>query len=74
MALDLGDVRPPVLREATVRALDPLRRFPHFVRHAYAVVWDRGKLEEALDLSLAAWPSFRADAETFVAWARSVAA
>ncbi len=46
MALELPGIRPAVLQAKTVNALRPVLKFRHFVRHAYAVAWDRDRVVE----------------------------
>ncbi len=43
-ALELEGIRPPLLSPETVRELHELRGFRHFVRHAYSVDLDGGRL------------------------------
>ena len=44
-ALDIPGVRPVLLRPATIDAADHLRRFRHFLRHAYAAEIDAQRLD-----------------------------
>jgi len=59
-ALTIEGVRPPLLTPATVAALHDLRAFRHFVRHAYAVELDAGRLAD-LQVRTAALRSALAD-------------
>lgn len=68
MTLNLPEVRPAVLREPAVAALRPLLRFRHFVRHAYAVAWNAGRLQEVVSMTHEAWPLVSADLGVFLAF------
>ncbi len=65
MALDLPTVRPAVLRPGTSSALIPILKFRHFVRHAYAVGFDAGRLSEVLLRLQSVWGDVRADLQVF---------
>jgi hypothetical protein len=43
--LAIPNVRPAILKEEVVDAADQLRRFRHFLRHAYGAELDLGRLE-----------------------------
>lgn len=45
-ALDLEEIRPPLLSRETVIQLHDMRAFRHFVRHAYAVDLDAERLAD----------------------------
>ncbi len=66
--LDVEAVRPPVLREGTIKALRDYLAFRHFIRHAYGVelFWERFA-SKALGLP-DVFDSFRTDIEMFVSF------
>jgi hypothetical protein len=68
VTLALPAVRPAVLAESTADALRPLLRFRHFVRHSYAVAWDRQRLAEVLQHAEEAWPQARDDLARFTSF------
>lgn len=73
MGVEVAGVRPPVLREATARALDEYLRFRHLFRSLYGfeLVWERiVPLLEALDATHALVTS---DLEAFDAFLEAVA-
>jgi hypothetical protein len=65
MALDLPDVRPPVIRAETRQALALLLAFRHFFRHAYAVPLDPARIAQTGQALLDAAPLVTADLKTF---------
>ncbi|MCA9513530.1 MAG: hypothetical protein KC635_01155 [Myxococcales bacterium] len=67
MALAIDGVRPAVLTEATLAGLDTLRRFRHFVRHAYTATLEPARLEEVVAVLRAAHPAARAEIAAFAA-------
>lgn len=66
VTLPLPTVRPAVLGETTADGLRPLLRFRHFVRHSYAVAWDRKRLAEVLRHAEEIWPQTRDDLARFM--------
>ena len=67
MALDILEIRPPVLREETRDRLDTFLRFRHIFRNLYAfnLQWEKVKgLAEAVP---EAWSALHTDLEGFVA-------
>lgn len=68
MTLDLPSVRPPVLREATARALDEFLRFRHLFRNVYGfeLAWPR--LRALLERLPNAWRALDEDLERFLAF------
>lgn len=63
--LDIPEVRPPVLHESSSAAADQLRRFRHFLRHAYAAELDSERVRQLAATWLAAVPSLAADLDRF---------
>ena len=49
MSLEIAGVRPRVIVEPIHADLDLLRRFRHIVRHAYAVEYDWGEMQAAIE-------------------------
>jgi hypothetical protein len=68
MTRALDDMRPAVLHAETAKQLQPLLRFRHFVRHAYAVAWDPKRIDEVLAAAQRVWPRVRADMDEFLAF------
>lgn len=64
--LEIETVRPPILSEGSFAAVDELRRFRHFLRHAYAVTLDPPQIEQLAGAWFAAEASVRADLMAFV--------
>lgn len=67
-ALTIEGVRPPLLSPATVVALHDLRAFRHFVRHAYAVELDAGRLADLQRRSASLRPALEADLDLLDEW------
>ncbi len=65
MALDLGEVRPPVLSKATVSDLDEYRKFRHRVRSIYASHLDPHRMEDLVADLPAVWRQARRELEEF---------
>lgn len=72
-ALDIEGVRPPVLAPELEPALDELRRFRHFVRHAYAAALEWGRVQQAARVWLAALPRLQRDLDAFDAFLTELA-
>jgi hypothetical protein len=49
MALDVPDIRPPLIYQETLECLDELRRFRHVFRSAYTVNLDQSRLNLVID-------------------------
>lgn len=67
-ALRIEGIRPPLLANATVVALHDLRAFRHFVRHAYAVELDAGRMADLQRRSAALRPDLETDLDRLDAW------
>jgi len=65
MCLDVPEVRPPVLRRRTQRALDRYRRFRHLARNVYGFDLDWERLEPLLRDLPGVWGDLRSDLEAF---------
>ncbi|MFW6012111.1 MAG: hypothetical protein ACOC92_00205 [bacterium] len=72
-ALTIEGIREPLLSEPTVDALHELRGFRHFVRHAYAVKLDPGRLADLQRRSAALRPRLEADLDRLDEWLQEVA-
>lgn len=72
-SLDIPKVRPPVL-SASVPAADELRRFRHFVRHAYAAPLDAARVRELAGAWQAARPALASDLDRFEDFLEQLAA
>lgn len=66
MALELPGVRAAVLKGETVVALRPLLKFRHFVRHAYAVVWDANRIADVEAQTRSTWSLVERDLGYFL--------
>jgi hypothetical protein len=66
MALDLENIRPPVISESNLRCLDELRAFRHFFRHAYDLDLQEKKFSIVVSSVHELKKSFREDLEKFV--------
>jgi hypothetical protein len=64
-SLRIPNVRPPVLREAVVKVADQLRRFRHFLRHAYAAELSVERLRKLANAWLAERSELDADLDEF---------
>jgi hypothetical protein len=72
-ALAIEGVRKPLLSEPTVIALHDLRAFRHFVRHAYAVTLDRGRLADLQRRAAALRRDLERDLDALDDWLRELA-
>jgi len=72
--LDIPQVRPPVLGEASIRCADRIRRFRHFLRHAYGVALDEGKVDANARTWLAGVDDLNEDLDRFEAFLLRLAA
>lgn len=61
--LEIDKVRPAILGQRSLEAADQLRRFRHFLRHAYPVRLDPAKIEPVAEMWLAAFPDVEGDLE-----------
>lgn len=68
MTLDLPGVRPPVLREETVHALDEFLRFRHLFRNLYGFELEWPRVRNLLERLPAAWNEVEADLDRFLAF------
>ena len=66
MALDLPEVRPPVLSKAAATGLDEYRKFRHLVRNIYASNLDPGRMETLVASLPSVWNQVRQDISAFV--------
>lgn len=65
MTLDLGKVRPPVLRTDTADRLDELRRFRHLVRNIYAANLVPGRIGPIVEGLPELWVDVRSQLNAF---------
>lgn len=73
MAVDLPEVRPAILRQDTVRALDDFLRFRHVVRNVYAFDLKAERLADLIDKLEPTFALAGADLLAFAAFLESVA-
>jgi hypothetical protein len=74
MTFELEGIRPAVLRRETASSLQPVLRFRHFVRHAYAVAWDAERISEVIAGARLAWVDVHADLSAFLRFLKGAAA
>ncbi len=72
MMLDLPGLRPPVLIEHTVRALDEFRRFRHVVRNVYAEHLDPQRIGDLVQKLAPLWTELKAELAAFADFLESV--
>jgi hypothetical protein len=72
--LDVPEVRPPVLSVRSARAADRLRRFRHFVRHAYAAELDPDQLTRLASVWNEIQPDLESDLDAFERFLQNLAA
>jgi len=65
MALDLPEIRPPVIQADTARRLDEYRKFRHLVRNVYASNLDAARVERLVDDLPETWGQVRRDLADF---------
>jgi hypothetical protein len=65
MAVDLPDIRPPVISEDLAAELDRYRGFRHVVRHVYAYVLDPRRVGELVERLPSTLERLRAELTTF---------
>lgn len=66
MTLDIDGIRPPLINEKLAEALEELRAFRHFFRHAYSYVIDSKKLILILDKYEFIKKNYKKDVEKFL--------
>jgi len=66
MTLELPGVRPPVLREGTVQALDEFLRFRHLFRNVYGFELQWSRLQALLEQLPRAWNRVETDLDRFL--------
>ncbi len=71
--LEIEQVRPPILRPASLAAADELRRFRHFLRHAYAASLDPERVARVAASWTSAFASVDADLDGFRDFLRRLA-
>jgi hypothetical protein len=74
MGVELPQLRPAVLREATVESLDEFLRFRHVVRHIYAFLLNRERLEPLATEARPTWVQVKQDLSHFIAFLRQIGA
>jgi hypothetical protein len=72
-ALDIEDIRPPLISRATLAGLHELRGFRHFVRHAYAVDLDPERLSDLRRRAVELRPGLETDLDRLEAWLTEIA-
>jgi hypothetical protein len=72
-ALVIEKVRPAILGPAALAAADELRRFRHFLRHAYAAALDPARVATRGDQWLGAFAELQTDIDRFCAFVESLA-
>lgn len=70
MGTRIEGMRPALLSSSTAELLDELRRFHHFVRHAYAAKLDADRIGRIVQIALDLKEPFRQDMENFLAQLR----
>jgi hypothetical protein len=73
MALEMGELRPVVLRPETAVQLDEYRRFRHLVRNNYTTHLDEDRLAPLAEDITTVWSSVRDDLENFIAFLDTLA-
>jgi len=71
--LEIERVRPAILGAASLAAADELRRFRHFLRHAYAASLDPGRVARVATSWTSAFASVEADLDGFRDFLRRLA-
>lgn len=70
MKMKIIGIRPALLSSSTAELLDELRRFHHFLRHAYAAKLDADRVSKIVQIALDLKEPFRQDMENFLAQLR----
>jgi hypothetical protein len=65
MSLEIPQIRPQVLSQVSIRFLDKIRAFRHFIRHAYDCELDELQLASLQALLRSEFPSVEGDLEKF---------
>ena len=65
MALDVPNIRPALLSQASVSVLDRIRAFRHFIRHAYDCALDPKELKLIQKLLETGFPALEKDLKVF---------
>jgi hypothetical protein len=61
--LEIDKVRPAILGQRSLEAADQVRRFRHFLRHAYPVRLDPAKIESVAQVWLTSFSDVEGDLE-----------
>jgi hypothetical protein len=72
--LEIPAVRPPILRSEVIAAADQLRRFRHFLRHAYAAELEASRLKRLVDRWQRVLPALQSDLDAFERFCEQLAA
>jgi chorismate mutase len=72
-ALEIERVRPPILGNSALAAADDLRRFRHFLRHAYAASLDAARIARVAASWTSAFQAVEADLDAFSDFLRRLA-
>lgn len=72
--LAIPGIRPAIFGEQTREALDELRKFRHFFRHAYALDLRSDKLERVLAFFISGHPAIDLDLQGFVTFVETTIA
>ncbi len=73
MALDVPDVRPPVLEQDTANKLDEYRKFRHRIRNIYATNLDPDRMAHLVTGLTSLWPQIRAQLAAFTEFLNELA-
>ena len=73
MALDLGDIRPPVLGSETAAWLDEYRKFRHLVRNIYTTNLDINRIEHLVEDLPELWEELRQELNAFLQFLGAIA-
>lgn len=73
MALDIPDVRPPVIQTTTADQLDEYRKFRHRVRNIYTTNLDPERMAHLVLRLPTLWPQIRSELERFTQFLRGLA-
>ena len=73
MALDLPNVRPPVIQRETAMHLDEYRKFRHRIRNIYATSLDPDRMQSLIEALPTLWASVREEIAAFSEFLDSLA-
>jgi hypothetical protein len=73
MALDLEDIRPPVLGSETAARLDEYRKFRHLVRNIYTTNLDIKRIDHLLENLPGLWEQLRQELNAFLQFLGAIA-